>query len=163
MTKIYHKTFAVSALDRERDEALSVRMAALNFIKPQHLDIPRAFQDEKSWLLAMKELHKINSYKVHSSDDPNLCFLLTWLHVTEVVNDPLQAPRDKLVCILNCCRIINNLLHVTVQQGQARGVRQSVIAVVPFASMASETCKDYHSSVLATQAQMTSCQSSSMW
>ena len=71
MTKIYHKTFAVSALDRERDEALSVRMAALNFIKPQHLDIPRAFQDEKSWLLAMKELHKINSYKVQPSEDPN--------------------------------------------------------------------------------------------
>lgn len=33
--------------------------------------------------LAQKELRKINTYK---------------------------APRDKLVCILNCCRIINNLL-----------------------------------------------------
>jgi len=37
------------------------------------------------WLeqLAQKELQKINTYK---------------------------APRDKLVCILNCCRVINNLL-----------------------------------------------------
>ena len=33
----------------------------------------------------------------------------------------MQAPRDKLVCILNCCRVINNLLHVQVQQGEARG------------------------------------------
>ncbi len=33
--------------------------------------------------LAQKELQKINTYK---------------------------APRDKLVCILNCCRVINNLL-----------------------------------------------------
>lgn len=33
----------------------------------------------------------------------------------------LQAPRDKLVCILNCCRIINNLLHLNVGQGEARG------------------------------------------
>ena len=32
----------------------------------------------------------------------------------------LQAPRDKLVCVLNCCRVINNLLHVQVQ-GEARG------------------------------------------
>ena len=33
----------------------------------------------------------------------------------------VQAPRDKLVCALNCCRVINNLLHVQVQ-GEARGV-----------------------------------------
>ena len=65
MTKIYHKAFAVATIDRERDEALSLRMAALNFIMPAHLDIPSCFQDEKAWLLAMKELHKINSYKVH--------------------------------------------------------------------------------------------------
>ena len=31
-----------------------------------------------------------------------------------------QAPRDKLVCILNCCRVINNLLHVG-HDGDARG------------------------------------------
>ncbi len=66
MTKIYHKAFAVSTIDRERDEALSLRMTALNFIKPAHLDIPGCFHDDKAWLLAMKELHKINSYKVSS-------------------------------------------------------------------------------------------------
>lgn len=36
-----------------------------------------------SFQLAQKELQKINMYK---------------------------APRDKLVCILNCCKVINNLL-----------------------------------------------------
>ncbi len=40
-------------------------------------------RNEPSWLLAQKELQKINQYK---------------------------APRDKLVCVLNCCRVINNLL-----------------------------------------------------
>lgn len=35
----------------------------------------------------------------------------------------MQAPRDKLVCILNCCRVISNLLHVAVQHGEARGVQ----------------------------------------
>lgn len=34
-----------------------------------------------------------------------------------------QAPRDKIVCILNCCRVINNLLHVAAQAGEARGER----------------------------------------
>ena len=36
----------------------------------------------------------------------------------------VQAPRDKLVCALNCCRVINNLLHVQVQ-GEARGADSS--------------------------------------
>ena len=44
MTKIYHRTFGVSELDRERDEALTARMAALAFIKPAHLDIPQLYQ-----------------------------------------------------------------------------------------------------------------------
>ena len=35
----------------------------------------------------------------------------------------VQAPRDKLVCILNCCRVINNLLHAAVAAGEARGER----------------------------------------
>lgn len=71
MTKIYHKAFSISNVDHERDEALSVRMTALNFIRPLHLDIPACFHDDKAWLLAMKELHKINSYKV------NLCKIAT--------------------------------------------------------------------------------------
>ncbi len=66
MTKIYHKVFAVSELDRERDESLTMRMSALGFIEPKHLDIPELYHDEKSWILARKELHKINNYKVCS-------------------------------------------------------------------------------------------------
>ena len=47
MTKIHGKVFAQSALDRERDEALGQRMAALSFVRPEHLDIPAVYQDEK--------------------------------------------------------------------------------------------------------------------
>ena len=39
----------------------------------------------------------------------------------------MQAPRDKLICVLNCCRVINNLLHVQVQQGEARGAQHAVM------------------------------------
>ena len=34
----------------------------------------------------------------------------------------MQAPRDKLVCVLNCCRVINNLLHAAGNDdNEARG------------------------------------------
>ena len=64
MTKIYYKTFAQSELDRERDVALSQRMTALNFVQPYHLDIPKHYQENNASQLAIKELHKINNYKV---------------------------------------------------------------------------------------------------
>ena len=75
MTKIYHKVFAVSELDRERDEALTMRMSALAFVEPKHLDIPELYHDEKSWILARKELHKINNYKVCA-----ICLALSRMH-----------------------------------------------------------------------------------
>mmetsp|Transcript_8577 Transcript_8577/g.24637 ORF Transcript_8577/g.24637 Transcript_8577/m.24637 type:complete len:769 (-) Transcript_8577:204-2510(-) len=85
MTKLYDKCFRLSAEDREGDEVLSLHMRALEFIRPEHLDIPDYFRNDAQWTLAQKELQKINSYK---------------------------APRDKLICILNCCRVITNLLNV---------------------------------------------------
>ena len=66
MTKIYYKTFAQSELDKERDVALSQRMAALSFVQPHHLDIPQQYQEDNSSQLAIKELHKINNYKVYA-------------------------------------------------------------------------------------------------
>jgi hypothetical protein len=70
MTKIYGKTFGVAAEDRERDAALAARMAALTFVRPEHLDIPELYQDQKAWLLAIKELHKINNYKARRPPVP---------------------------------------------------------------------------------------------
>lgn len=95
MTKLYSRTFGISSLDQERDELLTQRMTALAFIQPNHLDIPEAYCNENSWVLAQRELLRINTYK---------------------------APRDKLVCILNCCRIINNLLHTGAAAGDGKGV-----------------------------------------
>ena len=50
-----------------------------------------------------------------------ICWLLPFNGVMLTCVHAVQAPRDKLVCILNCCRVINNLLHVGIQDGQARG------------------------------------------
>ncbi|KAK7311586.1 hypothetical protein RJT34_09829 [Clitoria ternatea] len=84
MTKLFARVFASIRDDVKLDDQLFEKMALIQqFIRPENLDITPAFQNETSWLLAQKELQKINMYK---------------------------APRDKLVCILNCCRVIGNLL-----------------------------------------------------
>ncbi|KAE8728291.1 Vacuolar protein sorting-associated protein 9A [Hibiscus syriacus] len=84
MTKLFARVFASLSDDVKHDEQLSEKMALVQqFVRPENLDIKPTFQNETSWLLAQKELQKINMYK---------------------------APRDKLVCILNCCKVINNLL-----------------------------------------------------
>lgn len=85
MTKLHPSTFAVTGDDKRADKHLARRAAALRtFIRPEHLDIPAHFRVETSWRLAEEELAKVNHFK---------------------------APRDKLVCVLNTCRIVNNLLN----------------------------------------------------
>ncbi|KAB1205413.1 Vacuolar protein sorting-associated protein 9A [Morella rubra] len=84
MTKLFPRVFASHPNDVKLDDQLSEKMALVQqFVRPENLDIKPTFQNETSWLLAQKELQKINMYK---------------------------APRDKLVCILNCCKVISNLL-----------------------------------------------------
>lgn len=84
MTKLFPRVFASHQDDIKQDEKLHEKMSLVQqFIKPEHLDIQPTYQNESSWLLAQKELQKINIYK---------------------------APRDKLVCILSCCKVISNLL-----------------------------------------------------
>lgn len=84
MTKLFTRTFASFPEDVKVDEQLHEKIALIQqFVRPENLDIKPLFENESSWLLAQKELQKINMYR---------------------------APRDKLVCILNCCKVINNLL-----------------------------------------------------
>ena len=69
------------AQDREDDRMMKRRIAALNtFIAPRHLDIEATDASLKpSWDMAQNELQKIDTYK---------------------------APRDKMVCVLNCCNVL---------------------------------------------------------
>ncbi|XP_057973981.1 vacuolar protein sorting-associated protein 9A-like isoform X1 [Malania oleifera] len=84
MTKLFSRTFAASPEDAKIDQEISEKVQSLQtFLRPEHLDIPPVLHNEASWLLAEKELQKINAFK---------------------------APREKLLCIMNCCRVINNLL-----------------------------------------------------
>ncbi|KAL5538970.1 hypothetical protein UlMin_043308 [Ulmus minor] len=84
MTKLFSRTFCSIPQDTERDLEISQKIQSLQtFLKPQHLDIPPVLRNEASWLLAEKELQKMNAFK---------------------------APREKLQCVMNCCKVINNLL-----------------------------------------------------
>jgi len=84
MTKLFNRTFGASSEDAIIDMEISEKISLLQqFVKPHHLDIPKVLHNEASWLLAVKELQKINSFK---------------------------APREKLLCIMSCCQVINNLL-----------------------------------------------------
>ncbi|KAL9278918.1 putative VPS9 domain, RABX5, catalytic core helical domain-containing protein [Arabidopsis thaliana] len=84
MTKLFPRVFASNTEDVISDEKLFQKISLVQqFISPENLDIQPTFQNQTSWLLAQKELQKINMY---------------------------NAPRDKLMCILRCCKVINNLL-----------------------------------------------------
>ncbi|URD73631.1 Oxysterol-binding protein [Musa troglodytarum] len=96
--------------DANGDEELSEKMALLQqFVWPENLDVKKAFQNETSWLLAQKELQKISMH--NGPRDQHLGHYMALLAQKELQKiNMYKAPRDKLVCILNCCKVINNLL-----------------------------------------------------
>ena len=64
MTKLHDRTFAMDSLDQERDQVLSTRLVALQFVKPEHLEMAHDFAGDAALVLAQKELKKINMFKV---------------------------------------------------------------------------------------------------
>jgi hypothetical protein len=93
MTKLFSQTFS-SPEDTIIDLEISQKMHLLQtFLKPEHLDIPEVLCNEASFYLATKELQKIKAFK---------------------------APRQKLLCMMNCCKVINSLLLSTASKSQTR-------------------------------------------
>ncbi|KAI7875402.1 hypothetical protein K492DRAFT_210947 [Lichtheimia hyalospora FSU 10163] len=92
MNRLYHATFTPSTTDdKERDEILHQKISIFRWIRAEHLDIPDTTHNESFLTFAESELLKINNYK---------------------------APRDKLICILNCCKVIFGLIkHVDGEGG----------------------------------------------
>ncbi|KAF8507965.1 hypothetical protein BU17DRAFT_70987 [Hysterangium stoloniferum] len=82
--------------DLERDHVLKQRILLFGWLREEHLDIPTGGMTQgkevKGFLeFAQQELLKINHYK---------------------------APRDKLICILNCCKVIFGLIrHIKLSEG----------------------------------------------
>ncbi|QDS73301.1 hypothetical protein FKW77_005873 [Venturia effusa] len=71
--------------DVERDEVLAQKVRIYGWVKEEHLDIvPIGEKGRRFMDLAQRELEKIKSYR---------------------------APRDKVICILNCCKVIFGFLR----------------------------------------------------
>jgi len=70
--------------DVERDEVIAQKMRIYGWIQEEHLDIKPVGEKGRKFLgLAQQELLKINTYR---------------------------APRDKVICVLNCCKVIFGFL-----------------------------------------------------
>mmetsp|Transcript_13333 Transcript_13333/g.20568 ORF Transcript_13333/g.20568 Transcript_13333/m.20568 type:complete len:576 (-) Transcript_13333:83-1810(-) len=84
-SKLFTKIFCPTEEDKEKDKELSNKMARLNrFLQPKHLDIKPNFIKQDFITQAVAELCKINDFK---------------------------SPRDKMVCIMNCCKVIYKMLN----------------------------------------------------
>uniref|UniRef100_A0A7S3DHG3 VPS9 domain-containing protein n=1 Tax=Palpitomonas bilix TaxID=652834 RepID=A0A7S3DHG3_9EUKA len=85
-SSIYDIVFGRSKDDVAKDGELRERVAKLQFIQPEHLDIPKQHQNEFSFSVAEAEIRKINIQK---------------------------SPREKLIAICQCCRSINSMLRLS--------------------------------------------------
>lgn len=95
MTKLYSKVFSPTVEDLTIDNEIAMRFSLFSKrIEPSHLDLdPNLVTDNESAAIdpsiaaqikkAITELKKINSYK---------------------------TPRDKMICISNCCKLVINIL-----------------------------------------------------
>lgn len=115
MNRLYTKTFSPEIPPNKRtdsheedvirDTVLDDKMSLWKWIEGRHLDIPNKFlrNGEAFVKLASDELRKINHYR---------------------------APRDKVVCILNCCKVIFGLLRQSSSEENADGFLPILIYVV---------------------------------
>lgn len=90
--------------DVERDEILAQKVSIYGWIKEEHLDIPAVGDSGRRFLvLAQQELLKIKTYR---------------------------APRDKIICVLNCCKVIFGLLKHSKSDSSADSFMPLLIYVV---------------------------------
>ena len=90
MTRLHDRVFASEPEEAAADEQLSTWLQRLRFLRVEHLAISPDFLTYAPWSAAQHELGRISTYK---------------------------TPRDKLVCILNCCKRINSALSQTSSGG----------------------------------------------
>lgn len=90
--------------DVERDDILAQKVSIYGWVKEEHLDIPPVEESGKRFLvLAQQELLKIKTYR---------------------------APRDKIICVLNCCKVIFGLLKQMKSDGSADAFMPLLIYVI---------------------------------
>ena len=84
MSKLHDRVFAAdTAAERVEDERQAAWLRRLRFLRVEHFAIAPEFRAAAPWPAAQQELSRVATYR---------------------------TPRDKLVCILNCCKRINSSL-----------------------------------------------------
>ncbi|QPG74267.1 hypothetical protein FOA43_001592 [Brettanomyces nanus] len=112
MTRLYSQVFSPAVPpnklseqhqnDRISDRSYARNVRLYDWIELRHLDVPMELNLHSSFIqLAAKELNKINNYK---------------------------SPRDKVICILNCCKIIFGLIR---QQQKLHNIEENADSFVP--------------------------------
>ncbi|BEI83225.1 hypothetical protein CcaverHIS002_0310930 [Cutaneotrichosporon cavernicola] len=79
-----HEGHQITTDDLERDAVFAQRVRLFGWVEEKHLDVPEGEAAQGFLGFAEQELLKINHYK---------------------------APRDKMICILNCCKVIFGLIR----------------------------------------------------
>ena len=113
MNRVYTLTYSpaiaqdgrwtVQTDDLERDRVLKQRIALFSWVKEEHLDIVRGTHSDRFYAYACDELCKMNQYK---------------------------APRDKIICILNCCKVVFGLIRHLGQEENADAFVPLLILIV---------------------------------
>ena len=84
MTKLADLAIA-GERDEEQDRALSRRMAVLDFVTPEALEVNPSLRNEVVWNIAQDELRKMATFK---------------------------APGDKIACVVKCAQVIFSVLNL---------------------------------------------------
>ena len=92
-SKLYTHLFCPSKEDKLKDVVLETKMRKLaRFLTFAHLDIHERFRNQASIDKAQIELKKMNSFK---------------------------SPRDKMVCTMNCCKVIYSMMNAATSTDNA--------------------------------------------
>lgn len=92
VSRLHSKIFAVDPEDKAEDARLQEQIGSLSWVSFEHLGVPPV--DPSLLMVAADELRSVDKYK---------------------------APHDKLVCILNATRVINDVLKRTLKEQGAVG------------------------------------------
>ncbi|KAH7335438.1 hypothetical protein B0J17DRAFT_770054 [Rhizoctonia solani] len=124
MNRIYEYTFTpqiarssrqVTTDDLERDRVLKQRIALFQWIRPEHLDIPMKLKDQEenesapSGQSAAENPSPASAEKFADSEISMGFLLFAQQEMNKM--DHYKAPRDKLICVLNSCKVIFGLIR----------------------------------------------------
>ncbi|CAK7340083.1 unnamed protein product [Dovyalis caffra] len=111
MTKLFSRTFATSPEDVKIDQEISEKIHLLQSFCGLSIWIFLHFFRMKlhgcNLILGAVQCHKLGSM---STDDISVAMLQLLAEKELQKLNAFRAPREKLLCIMSCCRIINNLL-----------------------------------------------------